>query len=346
MILPTRSLIAIGLPCLALGCAAPMFQLGPAPPIRPAIAPPALPNLRPIPERSLETQVEIATAKSLPDFGQSSLGFLGFEPPSDAGVGNRRAFLDQALTMGAINAGFKHIADLGPAPEILVALNQEKSVNGVRTSTWWAGVMAQMAQIADVGRVDYVLVGEFGNLQTSKKTRVTTFELPAEELASYTTRYARYRADSANAIQAAMAARQTYSDEFNRERTGYESEKGRKNWWERAWMDEHDYKQKRAEYESFSAASGNAIAAMQSTEQSVPTPERFKQENQNKTQEAQVTLSTVDVTVKLLEAKTGQVVWAARLSRTAPEELLMSANTVVARLLDELKPRTPAKKRK
>jgi len=85
---------------------------------------------------------------------------------------------------------------------------------------------------------------------------------------------------------------------------------------------------------------------MQSTEQSVPTPERFKQENQNKTQEAQVTLSTVDVTVKLLEAKTGQVVWAARLSRTAPEELLMSANTVVARLLDELKPRTPAKKRK
>jgi hypothetical protein len=346
VILPSRSLVIVGLPCLALACAAPMFQLGPAPPIPQAVAPPPLPNLRPAPEGPSETQVDIALAKSLPDFGQSSLGFLGFELPSEAGVGNRRAFLDQALTMGAIDAGFKHIADLGSAPEILVALNQEKSVNGVRTSTWWAGVMAQMAQVADVGRVDYILLGEFRNLQTTKQTRVTAFQLPTEELANYGTRYARYQAESANRIQAATAARQAYWDEFNRAKTAYEGEKAAKSWWERAWMDESEFKQKGAACEAFVAASGNAIVAMQSSEQSVPTPERFQQENRSKTQEAQVAVSIADLTVKLLEARTGQVVWAARLWRTAPEESSMGAYAVVARLLDELKPRVPGKKRK
>jgi hypothetical protein len=259
VIFPNRSLVVV--PFLALACAAPMFQLGPAPPIPQAVALPPPPNPRPVPEGPAETQVDIAAAKSLPDFGQSSLGFLGFEPPSDAGIGDRRSFLDEALTMGAINVGFKHIADLGSAPEILVALNEEKLVNGVRSSTWWAGVMVQMAQVADVGRVDYILVGEFRNLQTTKQKRVTAFELPAEELTNYATTYARFRAESADRIQAATAARQAYQDEFNRAKTAYESEKAQKNWWERGWMDEGYFKQKSAECENFVAASGNAIVA-------------------------------------------------------------------------------------
>jgi hypothetical protein len=346
VIFPKRSLVVVGFPFLALACAAPMFQLGPAPPLPQAVAPPPLPTLRHVPEGPAETQVDIAPTKSLPDFGQSSLGFLGFELPSPAGVGDRRSFLDQALTMGAITAGFKHIADLGSAPEILVALNEEKSVNGVRSSTWWAGVMAQMAQVADVGRVDYILLGEFRNLQTTKQTRVTAIELPAQELANYTAAYARFRAESANRIQTATAARQAYWDEFNRAKAAYASETAQKSWWARAWMDGGDFKQKSAGYDSFVAASESAIVAMRASEQNVPTPERLAQESRSKTQGAQVTTGTVDLTVKLLEAKTGQVVWAAHLWRTAPEDSLMSAYAVVARLLDELKPRAPGRKRR
>jgi hypothetical protein len=331
---------------LALGCAAPAFNLRPAPVLSGQVPAPPLPTMRPVAEKPPETQIDIAAAKQLPDFGQSSLGFLGFEPPSGAEVGNRRAFLDQALTMGAMNAGFKHLADLGPAPEILVALNQEKSGSGGRSSTWWAGTMAEMAHIADVSRVDYLLVGTFGSLQTTRQTRQTSFVLTPEELASYSARYARYRADSNYGIQQSLGARQAYADEYTRAKSAYEQEKGRQNWWQKLWMTEGDFKERCAATDAFFASSANEINAMQAAERTVPTPERFQQENQANTRESQVTISAVDVTVKLLDAKTGQVAWAAHLWRFAPEETLAGANAVLARLLDELKPRVLGKKRK
>jgi hypothetical protein len=341
-------------PCLALGlaagmtvgCAAPTFNLRPPPVLSTPVPGPTLPATRPVADKPSEVHVELAAARSLPDFGQSSLGFLGFETPPGAEVGDRRSFLDQSLTMAAVNAGFKHLADLGVAPEILVALNLEKSGNGGRTSTWWAGTMAQMAHIADVSRVDYVLVGEFGALGTSKQTRETAFMLPPEELANYSARYARFRTDSTLSIQQSLAARQSFSDEYARARNAYVQEKAQQNWWHQLWMNEGDFKERCAVTDAFFVASAGQINAMQTAERNVPAPDRFQQDNQSTTTSAEVTLSVVDLTVKLLDAKTGQVVWAGHLWRSAPEEPLVGVNAVLARLLDELKPRVAGKRRR
>jgi hypothetical protein len=338
--------VASGLAALAAGCAAPTFNLRPPPVLSTQIPGPALPAMRPISEKPPEVHVELAAAKLMPDFGQSSLGFLGFELPRGADLGDRQSFLDQALTMAALNDGFKHLADLGVAPEILVALNQEKSGNGGRTSTWWAGTMAQMAHIADVSRVDYLLVGEFGALQRTKQTRETAFMLPPEEQANYSARYARYRADSSIAIQQSLAARQGYSDEYARAKGAYVQEKAQQNWWSQLWMNEGDFKERCSATDAFFVASAGQINAMQTAERNVPSPDRFQQENQSRTASAEVAVSVVDLTVKLLDAKTGQVIWAAHLSRSAPEETVVGANAVLARLLDELKPRIPGKRRR
>jgi len=305
---------------LLCGCTAPKFALREPPTMMAPNAPPQRPEFKPILPAAPVLEADKAGTRKLPDWRRNKVAVLGFD-----------GYSSDHLILKLIEAGLLRIVDLEAAPYILVAANETNR----GASTWWASILEMTARIGKGVTADYVLIGAFTVKAEQREDLVTQFYISDSELARYGETLKLYVQQMREYSSALVEAEEAYAGEFEKVRKKYEEDKEAMGW-QSSFAYEGPFNDKTKEVESFRETVATHRGSAQANIATTPDVPQLKAQVGAHREVTEVIFNDVELVAKLLDVKSGSIVWLSSLRKKSADSSEVIKEELVRALVDQL----------